>query len=186
MEIYLLVLAWAFYFFIHSFLASNESKNWVARKLPTSFRYYRIVYNVIALTGLLPLIYWSMSSSIRLLDAIWPIGIILMAVGSFLLIQAFRVFDGAEFIGLKEETKPQLVQIGMYRYVRHPLYFATIVLILGLFFLFPTQKMLLTLLVSYIYIGIGHRLEERKLIGIFGEEYRAYQRRVKALIPYIY
>jgi protein-S-isoprenylcysteine O-methyltransferase Ste14 len=45
--------------------------------------------------------------------------------------------------------------------------------------------MALTLLISYTYIGIGYRLEERKLIAIFGAEYLAYQQQVKALIPYI-
>ena len=186
MEIYLLALAWAVYFFIHSLLAANGSKNWLAHKLPTSFKYYRIAYNFIALSGLLPLIFWSISSSIRLLESVWPLGIILTTLGSYLIIQAFRMFDGAEFIGLKEETKPRLIQSGMYRHVRHPLYFAMIVLILGLFLLLPTQKMLLTLVMSYLYIGLGHRIEEKKLIGIFGEEYRDYQQRVKALIPHLY
>ena len=73
----------------------------------------------------------------------------------------------------------------MYAYVRHPLYFATIVVILGLFLLMPTQKMLLTLGIAYSYILIGYRLEERKLVAIFGAEYLAYQLRVKALIPYL-
>jgi protein-S-isoprenylcysteine O-methyltransferase Ste14 len=74
----------------------------------------------------------------------------------------------------------------MYQYVRHPLYFATVILILALFLLVPTQKMLLVLLISYSYILIGSRLEERKLVAIFGEEYQAYQKTVKALIPYLY
>jgi len=82
--------------------------------------------------------------------------------------------------------KPELVFTGMYQYVRHPLYFATIVLILGLFLLVPTQKMLLVLLISYGYILIGYRLEERKLVEVFGDKYLDYQKRVKAIIPRLY
>ena len=52
--------------------------------------------------------------------------------------------------------------------------------------LVPTQKMLLVLLISYSYILIGFRLEERKLVAVFGDEYQAYQKKVKALIPYLY
>jgi len=74
----------------------------------------------------------------------------------------------------------------MYRHVRHPLYFATIILILGLFLLVPTEKMGLILVISYSYILIGYRLEESKLIAVFGPEYTTYQKRVKALIPYLY
>jgi protein-S-isoprenylcysteine O-methyltransferase Ste14 len=103
-----------------------------------------------------------------------------------LLYLAFKAFDGAEFLGLKKEKKPELVLSGMYRFVRHPLYFATIILILGLFLLIPTQKMGLVLLISYVYILVGYRLEERKLVAVFGTTYTTYQKRVKALIPYLY
>ena len=103
-----------------------------------------------------------------------------------LLYLAFKAFDGAEFLGLKKEKKPELVLSGMYGFVRHPLYFATIILILGLFLLIPTEKMGLILVISYSYIQIGYRLEESKLIAVFGPEYTSYQKPVKALIPYLY
>jgi protein-S-isoprenylcysteine O-methyltransferase Ste14 len=188
MEIYLLASAWAAYFFVHSFLAATQVKNWVEKTLPTVFPFYRIGYNIIAISILLPLLYVSIAAPNQALELptwIWYLGIICMALGLVLLVRAFQAFDGAEFLGIKKEATPLLVQKGMYKYVRHPLYFATIVLILGLFLCLPTQKMGLTLLISYTYIGIGYRLEERKLIAIFGAEYRAYQQRVKALIPFI-
>lgn len=188
MEIYLLACAWAVYFFVHSFLAANRVKKWVEMTLPKAFSYYRIGYNIIAISSLLPLLFWSIATPNH--DLNFPAwsgypGAFFVAFGLYLLVRAFQAFDGAEFLGLKEETTPKLVQKGMYQYVRHPLYLATIVLIFGLFLCLPTQKMALTLLISYTYIGIGYRLEERKLIAIFGAEYLAYQQQVKALIPYI-
>lgn len=188
MEIYLLASAWAAYFFVHSFLAATQVKNWVGKTLPTVFPFYRIGYNIIAFSSLLPLLYSSISAPNQALPLptwTWYLGVICLASGLVLLIRAFQAFDGAEFLGIKKEASPQLVQKGMYQYVRHPLYFATIVLIFGLFLCLPTQKMGLTLVISYIYIGIGYRLEERKLIAIFGAEYQAYQQQVKALIPFI-
>jgi len=188
MEIYLLACAWAVYFFVHSFLAATQVKIWVENTLPSAFPYYRIAYNLIAMSSIIPLLYWSVSAeNNQLLDnlSLSVIGGCLLAIGVVLLILAFRAFDSMAFLGFKAETDAKLVQSGMYGYVRHPLYFATIVVILGLFLLMPTQKMLLTLGISYGYILIGYRLEERKLVGIFGAEYLAYQTRVKALIPYI-
>jgi protein-S-isoprenylcysteine O-methyltransferase Ste14 len=44
----------------------------------------------------------------------------------------------------------------------------------------------LILVISYSYILIGYRLEESKLIAVFGPEYTTYQKGVKALIPYLY
>ena len=46
--------------------------------------------------------------------------------------------------------------------------------------------MLLILLVSYLYILIGSKLEERKLRNHFGQAYADYAKKVKALIPYVY
>jgi protein-S-isoprenylcysteine O-methyltransferase Ste14 len=46
--------------------------------------------------------------------------------------------------------------------------------------------MLLVLLISYGYILIGYRLEERKLVEVFGDKYLDYQKRVKAIIPLLY
>lgn len=188
MEFYLLALAWASYFFVHSFLASNAVKNWALNAFPAGFKYYRIAYNLIAMSSILPLLYWSVSAeNNQLIDNLYLtiVGGGLLAIGVVLLILAFRAFDGMAFLGFKAETDAKLVQSGMYGYVRHPLYFATIVVILGLFLLIPTQKMLLTLGIAYGYILIGYRLEERKLVAIFGAEYLTYQTRVKALIPYI-
>lgn len=188
MEIYLLASAWVAYFFVHSFLATTHVKNWVEKTLPTVFPFYRIGYNIIAFSSLMPLVYVSIAApnqALHLPAWTWYLGIICIALGLFLLVRAFQAFDGAEFLGIKKEATPLLVQQGMYQYVRHPLYFATIVLIFGLFLSLPTQKMGLTLGISYVYIGIGYRLEERKLMAIFGAEYQAYQQRVKALIPFI-
>lgn len=189
MEIVFLGFAWILYFFIHSFLATNAVKLYVEKRVPALFPCYRICYNGIAFIGLIPLLYLSVFlPDTYLLSLNWlsPIGYILIATGLVLLYLAFKAFDGAEFLGIKKEKMPELVLSGMYRYVRHPLYFATIILILGLFLLVPTQKMLLVLLISYNYILIGFRLEERKLVAVFGEEYQSYQKKVKGLIPYLY
>jgi protein-S-isoprenylcysteine O-methyltransferase Ste14 len=189
MEIILLGFAWILYFFIHSFLASNEVKLYVEKGFSGLFSYYRILYNFIATAGLIPLLYLSiLLPNPYLFSPSWlsPVAYLLIFVGLMLLYLAFKAFDGAEFLGLKKEKKPELVLSGMYRFVRHPLYFATIILILGLFLLIPTQKMGLVLLISYVYILVGYRLEERKLVAVFGTTYTTYQKRVKALIPYLY
>lgn len=187
MEITILGIAWVLYFFIHSFLASTATKILIQRKSLFLFSYYRIVYNLIALGGLIPLVIQSVRTPDAYLFARSLIaGISTTGIGLVFLYFAFKAFDVAEFLGIKAEAKPELVQIGMYRYVRHPLYFAMIILILGLFLLLPTQKMGLVLLISYVYILVGYRLEERKLVAVFGQEYTSYQNRVKAIIPYLY
>jgi protein-S-isoprenylcysteine O-methyltransferase Ste14 len=70
-----------------------------------------------------------------------------------------------------------LATTGLYGFVRHPLYFGWIL------FVFGTPHMTLTrlvfALVSTIYLALAVPFEERGLVGIFGDEYRAYQARVR-------
>ena len=87
--------------------------------------------------------------------------------------------------GLK--SKGTLVTEGVYGYVRHPLYLSNILMALGMALLLNS---LYGLLFS-IYYSIGFCLiiyfEEKGLIASYGDQYRAYQQRVRwRMIPYIY
>ncbi len=183
----LLAIFWFMYFFVHSALATLWVKDRVKFMSPWLHKYYRILYNCIAIAGLIPLLYWSMRQTIA-----WeipfhqPLGILLSLSGLFFMRKAFQAFDIPAFLGLKPEVDTALVRTGMYAYVRHPLYFASILLIGGLTLLFPSKSMLLVMGISYTYILIGSKLEERKLKMHFGQAYVDYAKEVKALIPFVY
>ncbi|MEJ2718947.1 MAG: hypothetical protein P8182_17760 [Deltaproteobacteria bacterium] len=66
--------------------------------------------------------------------------------------------------------------------MRHPLYFACILLIWSSPDL--TADRLLFNILWTVWIVIGTVLEERDLVASFGEAYRDYQRNVPMLIPY--
>lgn len=179
-----LISAWLFYFFVHSFLASTGVKNYFSKTWPNLFAYYRIAYNLIAILGLGILLVLSLPKVSQAPNI--HLGIILSVTGFILIILAFRAFNLREFVGLVPEKQTKLVVSGMYRYVRHPLYFGTIIFIAGLYLLFPSSHMLTILIISYAYIWIGSRLEEQKLREQYGESYRTYSQQVKSLIPYVY
>jgi len=79
------------------------------------------------------------------------------------------------------DTPPRLVTDGLYRWVRHPIYTASLLLI----WLLPvmTANMLGLAIGATVYILVGARLEERKLVTEFGDAYREYKRRTPMLIP---
>ena len=82
-------------------------------------------------------------------------------------------------------TEPQaasLITYGPYRWVRHPLYLSALLMIWS----YPDLTLdRLLLNVSFtVWVIAATRLEERKLVATFGEEYRNYQLKVPMLIPW--
>ncbi len=83
--------------------------------------------------------------------------------------------------GRKPGYAPFIVR-GPYRWVRHPLYFFTLLMIWSCPDL--TMDRLLFNVLWTIWIFVGALLEEQDLIADFGDSYIGYQRRVPMLIPY--
>lgn len=79
---------------------------------------------------------------------------------------------------------PVLEQTGLHKFMRHPLYFGTLLFAWGLFLVFPYVNNLIAVLVMTGYILIGIIFEEKKLMIEFGESYRNYRQKVPMLIPY--
>lgn len=81
----------------------------------------------------------------------------------------------------------QLVDRGPYKFVRHPMYTGGFLMSLGLGL--AVQSWIATLFAALaILLAIAYRIrvEEKALISEFGEQYIAYSRRVKRLIPYVF
>ncbi|RJP39805.1 MAG: isoprenylcysteine carboxylmethyltransferase family protein [Desulfobacteraceae bacterium] len=81
----------------------------------------------------------------------------------------------------RSPAPPQLSIRGPYRWVRHPLYLFSILMIWSC----PdiTADRLLFNVMWTVWIIAGAFLEERDLAACFGEAYRQYQRNVPMLIP---
>ena len=110
----------------------------------------------------------------------------LQGLGVLLFAWALLVTDLWAFIGLRQlspsgEPAEKLVVHGPYRWVRHPLYSASLLV------LWFSPLMSLNLLAFNLgvtaYFVIGGVFEERKLLRQFGPAYAAYRARTPMLIP---
>jgi protein-S-isoprenylcysteine O-methyltransferase Ste14 len=89
---------------------------------------------------------------------------------------ALGAFNGSEKAG----PGPFTIQ-GPYRWVRHPLYLVSMVIIWS-GPVFTADRLLHNLLWTF-WILIGATLEEKEMVGCFGNAYRDYQNDVPMLIP---
>jgi protein-S-isoprenylcysteine O-methyltransferase Ste14 len=187
----LIAASTAFYGGLHSLLASTAAKQWFHDRLgPELDRFYRLAYNVFAIVSSLPvaaLLVWRPGMLIYRLGFPWGgfavagqvLCVALLGIG-------FLESDVPSFLGLRQwmgrrRDAQSLVVGGLYRWVRHPLYTAGLLLI----WLTPvmTSGALAFSLMLTLYVLIASRLEERRLVAEFGEAYREYQHRVPSLLP---
>lgn len=192
-SVYGLILSIGVWGLVHSLLASLKAKalarDWMG---PPADRFYRLAYNLFAVLSLLPAaILFLILPDRRLYSVPLPwaallgVGQILaLAMLTFGLLQtgAFS-FLGLSQLGSGGEVPARLVTTGLYRYVRHPLYFAG----LALLWLSPsmTVNRLVASAAATVYLLIGAAFEERKLRTIFGAAYREYAGRTPMFIPFL-
>jgi protein-S-isoprenylcysteine O-methyltransferase Ste14 len=81
------------------------------------------------------------------------------------------------------KTGHRIVRSGPYSLARHPIYTGLLLALLGTALARGTVAALLGL--AFMWLGglIKIRQEERLLLEYFGDDYRAYQREVPALVP---
>jgi protein-S-isoprenylcysteine O-methyltransferase Ste14 len=85
----------------------------------------------------------------------------------------------------RPKENAELIQGGLYRFVRHPIYFGVIVLSLGWGLIQQSTLVWLYVVIIAIFFDIKSRKEEQWLVERF-PAYTDYQGRVRKLIPWIY
>ncbi len=114
-------------------------------------------------------------------------GIIFICVGlgtRWIAISQLKKYFTAN-VTLREDH--QLVQKGLYKYVRHPAYTGFLLSFLGLAIAFNNWVSFLIILVP-ILSAVLYRIsiEEAELQKFFGNKYKMYSQQTKKLIPWIY
>lgn len=187
-----LIGLWVFFGLTHSLLAAAWWKQWIARNTGVFFRYYRLLYSFFALLLLVVIVMyelqlpsrwlWRMPLVLQLIAGIPALaGLVIMGI---CIRRYFFYLSGIDVLFPHQETTVQLVTGGLNGYVRHPLYFGTLLALWSFFLVFPELSYLVTCSSITVYTWIGTLWEEKKLQREFGAAYRAYQQQVPMLIPF--
>mgnify|MGYP001110136596 CR=1 FL=1 len=190
-----ILAATAAYGIFHSLTASLGAKKLARDRLGLKAeRYYRIFFNILSVITLLPVMALGALLPDQQLYAIpFPYRVLTMLLqAAALLGMVWGVWqtDALDFAGVRQAfhkgevgREGTLVVSGLYRYVRHPLYFFGLVIL----WLAPVMSWnLLALNIGFsIYLVAGAWLEERKLLQKHGEAYAEYRRKTPMMIPWI-
>jgi protein-S-isoprenylcysteine O-methyltransferase Ste14 len=115
-----------------------------------------------------------------------PFAIVFFSLADLLSWTSFRALGRQWRFDAGLNADHELVQSGMYRIVRHPIYLSMIALMLGTGFLrAPLPVLAIALVLSLIGTEIRVRIEDGLLASRFGEQFTTYQKRVPAYVPFV-
>jgi protein-S-isoprenylcysteine O-methyltransferase Ste14 len=86
----------------------------------------------------------------------------------------------------KFEKTTELVDTGIYKHIRHPLYASLLLLTWGIFLKNVTLLLFIISLLSSIFLYLTAKADERECIKYFGHTYKEYMRRSKMFAPFIF
>jgi protein-S-isoprenylcysteine O-methyltransferase Ste14 len=166
---------------------------WVSRASLFNFRshgFYRVfAWEAIVIMILLNLNYWfyvpfSIQQMISWLFLI--VSVFLMLLGAFFLNSVGkpnRRRNDPALIGIEKTTA--LVTVGIYRWIRHPVYSSLLFLAWGVFFKHPSWVgVFLTFIVTFFVIMTA-KMEEIENLRFFGAAYQSYMKQTKMFVPFL-
>jgi protein-S-isoprenylcysteine O-methyltransferase Ste14 len=108
------------------------------------------------------------------------IGLLLLSLGWTILAQI--QMGNSWRIGIDEEKKTVLVQTGLFRYSRNPIFLGMIVTLVGVFLTISNALTLLFLALGFVLMQIQVRLEEEFLSRLHGTQYDKFRLAVRRWI----
>ncbi len=195
MKYFTLAVIWLVWCFLHSALISLTVTGYLKHRLGDRFRYYRLVYNGLALVTLIPVVLYAHSVQTDPLfswQGYWRVvQVLLLAASFFLFLAGGRNYDGLTFLGVRQIMERHscmglsetcgLDTRGILGVVRHPWYAG------GMMIVWAGDldvSAIITNLIITGYFIVGTLLEERKLSIEFPEAYKDYQQKVSMFFPY--
>jgi protein-S-isoprenylcysteine O-methyltransferase Ste14 len=114
------------------------------------------------------------------------IGAYLVIAGVIMLRKAGKPSKNRSEEALFEfEKTSQLVDTGIFKYIRHPLYSSLIFLTWGIFLKNPKAFLLLIAVLSTAFLYVTAIFDEKECIRYFGDKYLEYRKRTKMFIPLV-
>lgn len=156
-----------------------------------SHGFYRFfAWEAIALLIILNLEYWVHEPFSPHQIVSW----LLLIISLFLVVHGVKLLgvvgrpdnnrEDETLIGLEKTT--QLVTVGAFNYIRHPMYSSLLFLTWGVFFKFPSWSGGVLAIIATVFLVKTAKVEETENARFFGATYEDYMEKTKMFIPFVF
>jgi protein-S-isoprenylcysteine O-methyltransferase Ste14 len=191
MEYIILALGWIVFYSGHTLLASLKIKRKLRQWMQSSYKWYRLTYSLFSTVFFLGLFIFAGTISPDWIfipaNGSTYLGFMLATFGTIISVKSMKVISKGRFIGwsLRDDLSnpEELINDGLYQYIRHPLYAGLLLIFIGYFLYVPNLASLIHLMALLFYLPPGIYYEEKKLLFLHGQAYADYQKTVPPLIP---
>jgi protein-S-isoprenylcysteine O-methyltransferase Ste14 len=175
----------------HSAFARASLKEWVRSTAPPVVE--RSLYTWIASLLFIAVCWWwqPVGGVFYTLDAPWRwLAAAVQLAGLVVTVSGARALDVLDLAGVRQVLQARTAHVplttsGVYRVVRHPLYFGWALFVFATFDMTATRAVFAVVSTGYLAVAIPW--EERSLVATFGADYEAYRRKVRwRMIPGLY
>lgn len=184
----LILVAFALF---HAGTAGNTVSSAIRSRTGLSLGAYMGIRAIVSLSLLSASVYLLLrlaSGTLQLFEPLKGVPAILPAMAAFwiagtALSQVAQARRLSQFFGFRDEPK-LFIFTGAYTFCRHPMYTAWLIAGWGLIISQPyVLTVLYNVLISGFVIYMALR-EERRMVDLFGDKYKAYQKQIPFLLPY--
>ena len=168
------------------FAAGSALIIWFSWRISIRARRFHGIARFFAFEGILALFLlnvrgWFLDpiSALHLLSWILLVASLALAAGSISLYFKHAAPQG------QFENSTRLVETGIYRFIRHPMYGSLMLLGLGIFLKSVTTLTSVLAFIVVLALVLTALIEEGEMRARFGEEYAAYKRKTKRFIPFL-
>ncbi|MBD3229118.1 MAG: DUF1295 domain-containing protein [Candidatus Lokiarchaeota archaeon] len=198
----IIILVEFFIFLPINLLYAKRGKNIPKNNIPNIKNYTKIV--LLVANNIFKYILWLLAPILIIFDLydsflIWStfrifiqdfnilviqmIGLIIFSLGLILIISArLKLKKYHNFTWEKSKKLDDFSKSGIYSIIRHPIYTAVFLFLIGYIICFQSWLAILCFLISLLLIKVA-TIEEKRLIKQFGEKYKDYMKKTGKFFP---
>ena len=113
-------------------------------------------------------------------------GSLIIILGFIVILFSNKAIGSNWSASIQKEGTEKLITSGVYKFIRHPLYFSGLLIFIGIFIYFQSWLSSILLIPSFLFINLRIKHEEKELLGLFTEDFLQYKKLTKKIIPFIY